>query len=99
MDSTGLHHSRRYKLGETVWCNGRWATVIGVVGWRESILTMTDWDAIAFTDSVKATHGLNYRETYQNVCVSFGEQSKWIEARLLNVEQISRQAKGPERSP
>lgn len=94
MDSIGSIR-RRFRIGDTVWCKGRKCTVVAVYSWRDVILTMEDHDARLFSDSVKATHGEHFRDTYQNVCVDFGESSQWIEARLLNVEQRDREVPKP----
>ena len=86
MALSGRFH--RFRIGDAVRAGKVKGVVAAVVGWRECILTMNDYDATLFTEQIKAKIGDKVQD-YQKVCILSDNAVSWHDG--FTVERVNEQ--------
>ena len=86
MALSGRFH--RFRIGDAVRAGKVVGTVAAVVGWRECILTMSEYDATLFTEQIRAKVGDKVQD-YQKICIVSEGSVSWHDG--FTVERANEQ--------
>ena len=88
MGSIGRFH--RFRIGDKVRVGKVTGVVAAVVGWRDCILTMSESDAMLFTEQIKSKIGDKVQD-YQKICLLSDGSVSWHDG--FTVERLNEQSK------